>query len=72
MNSATPTKDATVVDLGCGTCDLTAELHKTVKAKKTWGLDSSDQMLEKALTFETATLNFLKSDISAMSCLNLR
>lgn len=60
-----PTKDPTVVDLGCGTGDLTAELHNKTNAKKTWGLDSSDQMLAKALAFETATLNFLKADISA-------
>lgn len=65
MNLLEPTKDATVVDLGCGTGDLTAELHKFTKAKKTWGLDSSDQMLAKALAFETASLNFLKADISA-------
>src|SRR5262249_52228670 len=37
-----------VVDLGCGTGDLTVELHRTLQARETLGLDSSSSMLAKA------------------------
>ncbi len=37
-----------VVDLGCGTGDLTGALHHELKARKTLGVDSSDTMLAKA------------------------
>ena len=37
-----------VVDLGCGTGELTAEAHKRLQARSTLGIDSSPAMLEKA------------------------
>lgn len=37
-----------VVDLGCGTGQLTRELHETLRARETVGVDSSDTMLAKA------------------------
>jgi trans-aconitate 2-methyltransferase len=37
-----------VVDLGCGTGELTAELHRHVGAKETVGIDSSAKMLDQA------------------------
>lgn len=54
-----------VVDLGCGTGELTAELHKTMNAKQTFGIDSSDKMLEKARTFQTDYLKFEPGRIDA-------
>jgi trans-aconitate 2-methyltransferase len=37
-----------VVDLGCGTGELTGELHARLGAKETLGIDSSETMLAKA------------------------
>ena len=37
-----------VVDLGCGTGELTREMHRHFKAASTLGIDSSDAMLKKA------------------------
>lgn len=37
-----------VVDLGCGTGDMTLELHRKLSARETVGIDSSKAMLEKA------------------------
>jgi len=44
--SATP--DARVVDLGCGSGELTSVLHDRLGAKETLGLDSSASMLARA------------------------
>ena len=43
-----PVPGGRVVDLGCGSGELTAELHRHVHAVETVGLDSSNNMLEKA------------------------
>ena len=37
-----------VADLGCGTGDVTLELHRSLKARETVGVDNSPAMLEKA------------------------
>ena len=37
-----------VVDLGCGTAELTRRLHEALGARETLGIDSSTAMLEKA------------------------
>jgi trans-aconitate 2-methyltransferase len=39
-----------IVDLGCGTAELTRRLHETLGARETLGIDSSDAMLERART----------------------
>jgi trans-aconitate 2-methyltransferase len=44
----TPVPGGRVVDLGCGTGNLTAELHQRVDAAETVGVDSSDAMLARA------------------------
>jgi trans-aconitate 2-methyltransferase len=54
---------ARVVDLGCGTGVLTTELHRELQATETLGVDSSDAMLERARTFETAGVRFTLGDI---------
>jgi trans-aconitate 2-methyltransferase len=41
---------ARCVDLGCGTGELTAELHRAMRATTTLGVDSSPEMLAKAPT----------------------
>ena len=50
-----------VVDLGCGTGDLTLELHRAISARETLGIDNSPAMLAKApraegLRFERAEI----------------
>jgi len=53
-----------VVDLGCGTGELTARLHEHVQAGTTLGLDSSEAMLAKARPISTEILRFERGDIS--------
>jgi len=50
-----------VVDLGCGTGELTRHLAALPGSKVT-GLDSSPQMLEKAKSFSTPRLRFEQGD----------
>jgi trans-aconitate 2-methyltransferase len=52
-----------VVDLGCGTGDLTFLLHKQLQASETLGLDSSEAMLAKARTLSGDGLRFDKQSI---------
>lgn len=54
-----------VVDLGCGTGELTRELHETLDAEETLGIDSSETMLLKAGSFGGAMLRFEQGDIEA-------
>lgn len=52
-----------VVDLGCGTGELTRVLHQTLKAGETRGLDSSAAMLAKSQDFAGDGLRFEQRDI---------
>jgi trans-aconitate 2-methyltransferase len=54
-----------IVDLGCGTGELTRELHESLSAEETVGVDSSETMLLKAGHFEGEMLRFEKGDIEA-------
>jgi trans-aconitate 2-methyltransferase len=54
-----------VVDLGCGTGELTAEAHRTLRARETLGLDSSAAMLEKAGPLAGGGLAFDRGDLAA-------
>src|SRR5687767_3502367 len=54
-----------VVDLGCGTGDLTRELHETLGAEETVGIDDSDTMLLKSGHFEGEMLRFERGNIEA-------
>ena len=53
-----------VVDLGCGTGELTAEAHKRLQARSTLGIDSSPAMLEKAGSLAGDGLSFALGDIA--------
>jgi trans-aconitate 2-methyltransferase len=63
MNLLSSQEGARVVDLGCGTGELTEELHRFVKASETLGMDSSEEMLKKAQNFSGHGLSFQKGDI---------
>jgi trans-aconitate 2-methyltransferase len=52
-----------VVDLGCGTGQLTATLHETLGAGETLGIDSSAEMLAKAP--KVTGLTFQRDDIES-------
>lgn len=54
-----------VVDLGCGTGELTRELHEELGAEETLGIDSSETMLLKAGSFGGEMLRFEHGDIEA-------
>jgi len=52
-----------VVDLGCGTGQLTAALHRQLDAGTTVGVDSSEAMLERARSLDLPGLTFVHGDI---------
>src|SRR4051812_2067232 len=54
-----------VLDLGCGTGRLTAELSSRVGAKRMVGVDNSASMLAAAEEFRSPSLTFESADISA-------
>jgi trans-aconitate 2-methyltransferase len=54
-----------IVDLGCGTGELTRELHDHLSAEETMGIDNSETMLLKSGTFANQVLRFSQGDIEA-------
>ena len=58
-----PVPGGRVVDLGCGTGELTVELHEHAGAATTLGIDSSSAMLERAPTANGVA--FARADIRA-------
>lgn len=63
MSLLRPRADAEIIDLGCGTGELTAELHRNFDAKRTVGLDLSGEMLKKAAAYANSNLSFQQGDI---------
>lgn len=59
--------DLRVVDLGCGTGELTRQLADSLPGSLVTGLDSSPQMLEKAAAFSGRGLNFVEGDQSQLA-----
>jgi trans-aconitate 2-methyltransferase len=58
-----PVPGGRVVDLGCGSGELTAQLHQRLAAADTLGLDSSPAMLERAAGLTGGGLRFAEGDI---------
>jgi trans-aconitate 2-methyltransferase len=56
-----------VVDLGCGTGELTRVLHDRLQARETLGLDSSASMLERSRGFAGAGVRFEPGDLTAFA-----
>lgn len=54
--------DLKVVDLGCGTGELTRQLADSLPNSAVTGIDSSAQMLEKAAAFASSNLHFERGD----------
>ncbi len=52
-----------VADLGCGTGELTRELHDQLAAEETIGIDNSETMLLKSRSFGSEALRFEKGDV---------
>lgn len=59
-----PVAGGSVVDLGCGTGELTWRLHTHVGAFRTVGVDSSPSMLEEANTRQRGRVTFQRGDIN--------
>ena len=53
-----------VLDLGCGTGELTRETHRRLRASETLGIDSSAEMLAKSAAFAGDGLRFERRDIA--------
>jgi trans-aconitate 2-methyltransferase len=65
-----PAEGMTVLDLGCGTGELTRELHERLRAKKTVGVDSSPQMLAKAQAFSGGGVEFVLGDVRTFQAMH--
>jgi len=61
-----PAPGGTVVDLGCGTGELTGLLHAHVGASSTLGLDNSAAMLDEARATHAPGLRFEHADIAKL------
>jgi trans-aconitate 2-methyltransferase len=55
-----------IVDLGCGTGELTAELHRDMRATSTLGIDRSEAMLAEAASraSDVPGLSFERADLA--------
>ena len=60
-----PRPNMRIIDLGCGTGELTRELHEQLSAAETLGIDSSESMLQKASPL--STLHFQLGDIASFT-----
>jgi trans-aconitate 2-methyltransferase len=56
-----------VVDLGCGTGELTRHLHRSLQARETLGVDASPAMLAKSAAFVAEGLRFVEGDAAAFA-----
>lgn len=65
-----PVPGGRVLDLGCGTGDLTAELHRRLGARETMGIDTSSAMLAQAgahtRTGDSTILRFGRADLATV------
>lgn len=56
-----------IVDLGCGTGDLTRDLHEKLAAASTIGIDRSGRMLSRASGQPLAGLSFAQADLAGFT-----
>jgi trans-aconitate 2-methyltransferase len=67
LDLVAPIPGGRAVDLGCGTGELTRELHRRTGAAETLGLDSSEAMLAKASPLAGDGLRFARGDIATFA-----
>jgi trans-aconitate 2-methyltransferase len=67
LDLVAPIPGGRAVDLGCGTGELTSELHRRTGAAETVGIDSSEAMLAKAAPHAGGGLRFERGDIAAFA-----
>jgi trans-aconitate 2-methyltransferase len=60
-----PRRGPRIVDLGCGTGELTAHAHRFLDASETVGLDASPAMLADAAAHAGPRVRFARADIAA-------
>lgn len=58
--------DLEVVDLGCGTGELTAKLQQFLPGSRVLGVDSSHQMLKRAQAHANLYLGFVLDDLATL------
>ncbi len=63
LNLVRPRPAMRVVDLGCGTGELTRNLHRHLQAQETLGIDSSQAMLARSLAHTGQGLRFERREI---------
>ena len=56
-----------VLDLGCGTGELTRQLHDRLRSRETIGLDRSAKMLEKSGAFAAPGLRFERGTVEELA-----
>ena len=62
-----PSPAPRIVDLGCGTGELTRLAHERLRARETVGVDSSPAMLERAAAHAGHGLSFVQGDLGAFA-----
>jgi trans-aconitate 2-methyltransferase len=62
-----PSAAPRLVDLGCGTGELTRLAHERLAARETIGVDSSAAMLEKAVAHAGGGVSFRQGDLATFS-----
>ncbi len=66
LSMVEPCPGGRVIDLGCGTGELTRALHAATGAEETLGIDNSETMLAKSAAFKEKGLRFEPGDIADM------
>lgn len=61
------TQNPRIIDLGCGTGELTQKLHEKFAGASTLGLDSSAKMLNSADAVCSRNLSFVKGDVETFN-----
>lgn len=62
-----PQSGMRVVDLGCGTGELTRTLHDRLGARETVGLDNAETMLARSSAFAGNGVRFVQAEIAAFA-----
>jgi trans-aconitate 2-methyltransferase len=62
-----PVPGGRVVDLGCGTGELTADLHRQLRAAETLGIDRSPSMLKDSAAYAGNGVRFERGDIATFA-----